>query len=91
MRRRTPATAAALAAGSPSVALCWSCYSAWGGLAQFGRPLTETFKQRLEDGQEADVQYFERARFEWHPEVADAEYRVLLGQFGRRVLAEITR
>jgi len=63
-------------------------YQTRGDLAQFGRPLTETFKQRLEDGQEYDVQYFERARFEWHPEVADAEYRVLLGQFGRRVLAE---
>jgi hypothetical protein len=43
----------------------------------------------LEDGRPYEVQYFERARFERHPEVADPQYRVLLGQFGRRILAEV--
>jgi hypothetical protein len=33
------------------------------------------------------VQYFERARFEHHPENAPP-YDVLLGQFGRSILAE---
>jgi hypothetical protein len=61
-------------------------WQANGGLAQFGRPLTEPFRQRLEDGREYEVQYFERARFEWHPEQTDPQYRVLLGQFGRRIL-----
>ncbi len=57
-----------------------------GGLAQFGYPLTEPFEQRLEDGKTYTVQYFERARFELHPENA-APYDILLGQFGRRILA----
>jgi len=57
-----------------------------GGLAQFGYPLTELFTERLEDGNTYRVQYFERARFELHPENA-APHDVLLGQFGRRILA----
>ncbi len=57
-----------------------------GGLSQFGRPLTEPFPEALEDGRVYHVQYFERARFEFHPENADP-YRVLLGQFGRQILA----
>jgi len=32
------------------------------------------------------VQYFERARFEYHPENPNP-YMILLGQFGRRILA----
>jgi hypothetical protein len=60
-------------------------WEAHGGLPQFGYPISEPFRERLEDGVEYDVQYFERARFEWHPENADPQYQVLLGQFGRRV------
>jgi len=56
-----------------------------GGLAQFGYPLSEEFVERLEDGQDYTVQYFERARFEYHPENRPP-YDVLLGQFGRRIL-----
>jgi beta-N-acetylhexosaminidase len=58
-----------------------------GGLAQFGYPLSELFEQRLEDGNVYLVQYFERARFELHPE-NQPPYDVLLGQFGRRILDE---
>jgi hypothetical protein len=58
-----------------------------GGLSQFGRPLTEPFPEALEDGRVYHVQYFERARFEWHPEQGDPQYQVLLGQFGRQILA----
>jgi hypothetical protein len=58
-----------------------------GGLAQFGYPLTEVFEQNLEDGRRYRVQYFERARFEAHPENA-RPYDVLLGQFGRQILTE---
>ena len=61
-----------------------------GGLEQFGFPLTEPFEQQLEDGNTYTVQYFERARFEWHPENA-APYDVLLGQFGRQILADTPR
>ena len=58
-----------------------------GGLAQFGFPLREELAERLEDAKAYTVQYFERARFEHHPE-NPAPNDVLLGQFGRRVLAE---
>ena len=60
-------------------------WEANGGLAAFGYPLSEEFTERLEDSNEYTVQYFERARFEWHPE-NPAPYRVLLGQLGRRLL-----
>lgn len=56
-----------------------------GGLAQFGYPLSEEFTETLEDGQPYVVQYFERARFEHHPE-NPAPFDVLLGLFGRRIL-----
>jgi len=57
----------------------------FGGVAQFGLPLSEEFTERLADGQEYRVQYFERARFELHPE-NQYPYNVVLGQFGRRML-----
>ena len=60
-----------------------------GGLAQFGYPLTEVFTQHLAGGS-YQVQYFERARFEAHPENA-APSDVLLGQFGRDILAQEDR
>jgi hypothetical protein len=62
-------------------------WEANGGLAQFGYPLTEEFEERLEDGSVYVVQYFERARFELHPE-NDRPDDVHLGQFGRRILTE---
>ena len=62
-----------------------------GGLAQFGYPITEIFEERLADGRVYLVQYFERARFEYHPENAGTPYEVLLGQFGRTILEETTR
>jgi lipoprotein-anchoring transpeptidase ErfK/SrfK len=52
----------------------WETY---GGLAVFGYPISEEF---TENGQV--VQYFERARFEWHPEHAGTVYEVLLGRLG---------
>jgi hypothetical protein len=62
-------------------------WQANGGLAQFGFPLTEPFGETLDNGQFYTVQYFERARFEAHPENAPP-YDVLLGQFGRAIEAE---
>ncbi|PDV98223.1 hypothetical protein [Candidatus Chloroploca asiatica] len=52
--------------------------------ALFGVPLTGLITERLSDGREYQVQYFERARFEWHPENA-RPYDVLLGLLGREV------
>jgi len=62
-----------------------------GGLRQFGYPISEIFPERLEDGNTYLVQYFERARFEYHPEHKGTTYEVQLGQFGRRILAETPR
>ena len=58
-------------------------------LALFGYPISGEVTQRLEDGNEYTVQYFERARFEYHPEHADPQYQILLGQFGRRIVAGV--
>ncbi|HEY8600485.1 MAG TPA: hypothetical protein VIL85_18755 [Thermomicrobiales bacterium] len=58
-----------------------------GGLAQFGYPITEERYDGLADSC-CITQYFERARFEWHPENEGTPYVILLGQFGRRLLAD---
>jgi hypothetical protein len=60
-----------------------------GGLAQFGYPLTEEFIEGF-GPQTYTVQYFERARFERHPE-NQPPYDILLGQFGRDFLAQADR
>jgi hypothetical protein len=49
-----------------------------GGLRIYGLPLTEPVT--LTTG--ITVQYFERARFEYHPEFAGTQYEVLLGLLG---------
>ena len=49
-------------------------FNARGGLAAFGLPLTE---ESVERGR--TVQYFERARFEYHPELAGTQYETQLG------------
>ena len=59
-------------------------WQANGGLARFGYPLTEEFAEpNPQDGRTYTVQYFERARFELHPENAGTPYEVLLGHLGR--------
>lgn len=57
-----------------------------GGLAQYGYSLTGEQPELLEDGRTYTAQYFERARLESHPE-NPYPYRILLGRFGRRILA----
>ncbi|MDI3339740.1 MAG: glycosyl hydrolase family 18 protein [Sphaerobacter sp.] len=54
-----------------------------GGLPVFGYPLTEEFNEPNPDtGQTYTVQYFERQRYEYHPEYAGTPYEVLLGRLG---------
>ena len=54
-----------------------------GGLPVFGYPLTEEFIEKNADSQEGrPAQYFERQRFELHPENAGTPYEVLLGRLG---------
>jgi hypothetical protein len=54
-----------------------------GGLPIFGYPLTEEFTEvSPTDGKPYKVQYFERNRFEHHPEFAGTPSEVLLGLLG---------
>lgn len=50
-------------------------------LALFGLPLTEAFTGTNPNGHTVLMQWFERARFEWHPN-NPPQYRVLLGLLG---------
>jgi hypothetical protein len=60
-----------------------------GGLAQYGYPISEEFYEvNPADGQTYVVQYFERARFEWHPDNIGTPYEVLLGLLGNQLLVE---
>lgn len=54
-----------------------------GGLPIFGYPLTEEFTERNRDtGKDYTVQYFERQRFEYHPEYKGTAYETELGRLG---------
>ncbi|NTV63707.1 MAG: hypothetical protein HGA65_09245 [Oscillochloris sp.] len=55
-----------------------------GGLQIFGYPLSEEIDEVLDDGEWHTVQYFERARFEYWPNLPDGK-RVLLSLLGRRL------
>ncbi|HKP52609.1 MAG TPA: neutral zinc metallopeptidase [Chloroflexia bacterium] len=55
-----------------------------GGLAQQGFPISDEFQEKSPiDGKTYTVQYFERAVFELHPELAGTKFEVLLSQLGR--------
>jgi outer membrane protein assembly factor BamB len=54
-----------------------------GDLAIFGYPITDAYRERnAQDGKEYLVQYFERNRFEYHPENANDANVILLGLLG---------
>ena len=64
--------------------LCEPFLSYWktqGGLDLFGYPITERINEQIE-GQSYAVQYFERRRMEYHPELAGTRYTILLGLLG---------
>ena len=56
-------------------------WNAHGGLPIFGYPITPA---QVENGYL--VQYFERNRFEYHPENAGTKYEVLLGLLGNQIM-----
>ncbi len=66
--------------------LCGTFLAYWeqhGGLALYGYPISEEFQEvSPTDGKTYTVQYFERNRFEYHPENAGTPYAVLLGLLG---------
>lgn len=53
-------------------------------LALFGLPLSGVMTEQLSDGKEYQVQWFERARFELHPQNSDP-YDVLFGLLGNEM------
>ncbi len=54
-----------------------------GGLPIFGYPISEEFLEKNpDDGKTYTVQYFERNRFEYHPENKGTEFEILLGLLG---------
>ena len=58
-------------------------WEAHGGLFVNGYPISEPFpEQNPSDGKIYTVQYFQRARYELHPENAGTAYEVLLGLLG---------
>ncbi len=68
--------------------LCHSFRAYWeqhGGLAIFGYPISEEFQEQSTDGKTYIVQYFERNRFEYHPENKGTPYEVLLGLLGVQI------
>ena len=61
-----------------------SYWRANGGLEIFGYPVSEEITEvSATDGRPYTVQYFERNRFELHPENAGTSFEVLLGLLGR--------
>jgi hypothetical protein len=76
-RRYFPETGHTLAYGFKAY------WEANGGLYTFGYPISEEFTERNPDtGEFYTVQYFERARFEYHPENKGTPFEVLLGRLG---------
>ena len=71
--------------------LCFGFRAYWqqnGGLWLFGYPISQEFQERNPDtGEVYTVQYFERARFEYHPEFKGTPYEVELGRLGAQLYA----
>jgi hypothetical protein len=59
-----------------------------GGLAVFGAPLTDVIKEENGDGSGRvyELQWFEKARLERHPETHNPRYAILLGLLGKESL-----
>jgi hypothetical protein len=60
-------------------------WTKFGGLPVFGYPITEEFQMNG-----MTVQYFERARMEWHPGSDAAHYDVVLGRVGSELAASMS-
>ena len=61
-------------------------WHAHGGIMQFGLPISEEYREiDPETGNDYVVQWFERARFERHPE-NQSPYTILLGLLGKEII-----
>jgi Tol biopolymer transport system component len=65
-------------------------YSYAESLALFGQPISEPRVETNSSGDTVLAQWFERARFEWHPDKPD-QYKVLLGLLGNEARVPLTR
>jgi hypothetical protein len=71
--------------GGGAIYTFWQKY---GGVPQFGYPLSQPFQEVTKEtdpsvaGKSFLVQYFERQRFEYHPENKGTPFEVLLGRLG---------
>jgi hypothetical protein len=54
------------------------------GVPVVGLPISDQYEEQSTDGKTYTVQWFERARFEYHPE-NQAPYDVLLGLLGKQL------
>src|SRR5262249_43538003 len=63
----------------------------YGGVKQFGFPLSEEFVEQSKDdpSKSYTVQYFERQRFELHPENKGTLFEVLLGRLGAEQVGQV--
>jgi hypothetical protein len=57
-----------------------------GGINVFGYPISQELPEIGPDGHSHTVQYFQRARFEYHPEFNGTPYEVELGLLGDQYL-----
>jgi hypothetical protein len=57
-----------------------------GGITVFGYPISQELPEIGPDGRAHTVQYFQRARFEYHPEFNGTPYEVELGLLGDQYL-----
>ncbi|HKP54214.1 MAG TPA: glycosyl hydrolase [Chloroflexia bacterium] len=60
-------------------------YDRYGGVLQFGYPVTDARVEEVVGGKSYLVQWTERQRLEYHPEYAGTQYEVLLGLLGREL------
>ena len=90
MRTNSPNDASVIYFGETGHTLRGRFRTAWearGGLRIFGYPISEQFDERsATDGVWHTVQYFERNRFEYHPDYAGTDDEIMLGHLGREVL-----
>ena len=65
-------------------------WNANGGIPVFGYPLSDAHQETNPDtGQPLLVQYFERQRFELHPENQGTVFAVLFGRLGAQILKDV--
>lgn len=61
-------------------------WNKFGGLENFGYPISNEFQRLMKNGDSIRCQWFERARFEWHPRSNPDRFDVELGNIGTEIL-----